>query len=184
MFAAQVQLVFETLNMAVPLPSARVAPCEQPATPVRNSRSNSLASSPASWSAASSAGSPAANPDGATIFDILGAVTEDAVAAAPKKKQKSTKVNEKRLNAEMQKAEQAIAAQRHAQDTARVNEAVKKSMMLPNKLLMQMVKEEKKALAKSAYHRNATKVMHIPVYSRVRGLETACNKIKGCQVRR
>ena len=124
----------------MPVPS-RVVSSEEPATPVRNSKTNSLASSPASWSSPSSAGSPAANPDGATAFEIATGVTEDAAAAAPKKKQKSTKVNEKRLDAELQKAERAFAAQRHAQDMAWVNKAMKKSMMLTNTPLMQIVKE-------------------------------------------
>ena len=58
---------------------------------------------------------------------------------------KSTKCNEKRLDAEMQKAEMAYAAQRHAQDMEKVQEAMRNSVPLTNRILMQIIKEEKQS---------------------------------------
>lgn len=78
----------------------------------------------------------------------------------------------------MIKAEEAFKKQRQQQDMARVTEAMARSIPLTQKLLMQVLKEEKKAKLKSTYHRNAIKAGHIPVYSRIRSLENACNKVQ------
>ena len=45
----------------------------------------------------------------------------------------------------MQKVEMAYAARRHSQDMEKVNEAMRNSVPLTNRILMQIIKEEKKS---------------------------------------
>ena len=128
------------IKMACQKPPRGVA-VGAPVTPPLIATSHALGS-PASWSQASSAHSPPANPDGQQILEFSSSPFDEAT---PRKKMKSTKCNEKRLDAEMQKAEMAYAAQRHSQDMEKVNEAMRNSVPLTNRILMQIIKEEQKS---------------------------------------
>ena len=133
----------DAMSSNIMLPSSRTVALDvdAPFTPVRNNRN---CQSPASSSASPESNASADGVLTSFVFHGSASGVPCAVESGqPKaKKTKTSKCNEKRLDQEMIKAEEAFKKQRQQQDMARVTEAMAGSIPLTQKLLMQVLKGE------------------------------------------